>query len=425
MPNLFREEAVRELSDPRGLDAAIALVRPRSWIALAALGLLVLAALVWATFGRLDYRVDGLAVLLHEGSRIIAVTAPTDGRVVAVHVRKGQSVAKGDLLAELSLPALEVRISALDASIAALEDEIKLLATSLAQENAADEQELKKALAAHEQALAAARQKEAFLAGKLTKDEALLKKGFATREAVEATRQAWLEAREQMLALSARIAEVKARFAQTRTARAARLDDLKRALIRERGRKAVLVATQANDGRLLAEEDGLVVAVEEPPGRRVEAGQPILTLETKGGAFTAYAYFPLAVGKKVRAGNPVLVAPTTVERSIYGAIEGRVTAVALLPSDRSDLLARFGNEALVKEILAAGPPLAVKIRLEKAPDTPTGFAWTSSVGPAIRLTPGTMAAATVVVRRVRPISLLVPVLTRLAISEDGHAATAE
>jgi len=161
------------------------------------------------------------------------------------------------------------------------------------------------------------------------------------------------------------------------------------------------------------------------PGRRVEAGQPILTLETKGGALTAYAFFPLAVGKKVRRGNPVLVSPTTVERSIYGAIKGQVRAVALLPSDRSDLLARFGNDALVKEMLAAGPPLAVKVRLTKAPHTPTGFAWTSSAGPEIKLTPGTMAAATVVVRRVRPISLLVPVMAQLTDLEDAHAAPAE
>ncbi len=425
MPDLFRKEAVRELSDPRGLDTAITLVRPRSWVALAAFGVLGLAAVIWAVFGRLDYRVDGLAILLHEGSRIIPLTAPADGRVIAVHVRKGERVAKGDLLAELSLPALEAQVSALDASIAALEDEIKLLTTSLARENAADEKELKKALAAHEQALAAARQKETFLARKLADDEALLKKGFATKEAVEATRQAWLAARQDVLGLSAEIVRLRAQAAQARTNRAARLDDLKRTLLEEKGRRAVLMATKANQGRLVADEDGLVVAVEELPGRRVVAGQPILTIETKGGGLAAYAYFPLAVGKKVHAGDIALVAPTTVERTIYGAMRARVTAVDALPSDRSDLLARFGNEALVKQLMAAGAPLGVKLHLQPAPDNPSGFVWTSSEGPAVTLTPGTLASTTIVVRRIRPISLLIPVIEGLTNAEGAHAAPAE
>ena len=423
MPDLFREEAVRELGDPRGLDEAITLVRPRGWVALAAFGVLALAAVVWAVFGRLDYRVDGLAVLLHEGSRIIPVTAPADGRVIAVHVRKGQQVTKGALLAELSLPALEAQISALDASIAALEDEIRLLAASLAQENAADEKELEKALAAHEQALAAARQKETFLARKLADDEALLKKGFATKEAVEATRQEWLAARQDVLTLSAEIVRLRAQAAATRTDRAARLDDLKRTLLQEKGRRTVLVATKATNGRLLADEDGLVVAVEELPGRRVAAGQPILTIETKGGPLAAYAYFPLAAGKKLAQGNAALVAPTTVERSLYGAMKAHVTRVDALPSDRADLLARFGNEALVRQIMGAGAPLAARLALEPAPGTASGFAWTSSKGPAVTLSPGTLAAATVVVRRIRPISLLVPVIEELAPAEEAHATT--
>ena len=46
------------------------------------------------------------------------------------------------------------------------------------------------------------------------------------------------------------------------------------------------------------------------------------------------------------------------------------------------------------------------------PDTPTGYAWSSSSGPDATLQSGTVAAATVAVEQQRPLALVIPALRR-------------
>ncbi len=421
MPELFRRQALAELRDPRGLDAAVRLVGPRHWLAVAAFGILIAAAVLWAFFGRLDYRVDGLAVLLHKGSRVYALEAPAQGRVVALHVRKGDAVEKGALLAELSLPVLETRISTLEGEVAALEAELKTRRAETAREEADDARALAGALKAHETLLAAAREREAFLAKRLAAQEAAMKKGFASRDAVQATRQELLATRQQLLAIPAAIARLKSEHAARRAARRAALDEARRALMRSRGQLAALVARHAQGARVTAPDDGTVVAVDELAGRRVEAGEPIVTLETKGGRLTAYAFFPVASGKKVAPGMRAFIGPSNVEREIHGVIRARVTKVSVLPLDRADLLARLGNEELVKQILAAGAPIEAEIVLDPARDG-DGFAWTASRAPPAALTPGTLASSEVVVRREPPFALLLPVLGSLLHDADGDGS---
>ena len=51
-------------------------------------------------------------------------------------------------------------------------------------------------------------------------------------------------------------------------------------------------------------------------------------------------------------------------------------------------------------------------------ETPTGYRWTTSSGPASALTPGTTVSAAVTVERRRPITWLLPALRNL-VGLDG------
>ncbi len=418
MAIFFRKEAMEELRDPRGLDVAVRLVRARHWLIVAAFGVLVAAAVLWAFFGRLDYRVDGLAVLLHEGSRIYTLEAPADGRIIALHVRRGDTVEKGDLLAELSLPVLEAQIAALKEEIGALESELKERRTEIAREEADDARALDNALKTHESLRATLREREAFLSKHLAALQAASKKGFASRDAVETAREQLLAVRQQLLSVPVAIARLKSNYATRQTARETAVEDMRRTLVRLRGQFAALVARHDEGARITAPDDGMVVTVDELSGRRIGMGEPILTLETTGGRLTAYAFFPLASGKKVAEGMPAFIGPSNVEREIHGVIRARVVKVSILPLDRADLLARLGNEALVKQILATGAPIEAEILLD--PDgNGDGFAWTASRAPPELLTPGTLASSEVIVRRVPPVALLMPLLGSLFRGDDN------
>jgi HlyD family secretion protein len=106
----------------------------------------------------------------------------------------------------------------------------------------------------------------------------------------------------------------------------------------------------------------------------------------------------------------VRVAPSTVKREEYGAMLGRVAWVAEFPSTSRGMTRLLGNEALVTKLMEQGPPIQVNVALTPDPVTPTGYRWSSSKGPSLKISSGTLASGDVVVRQDRPISLVIPTL---------------
>jgi hypothetical protein len=97
---IFRKEALDRLSSPEQLDQLMQVTSPRGWIALAALGLLLLAGVLWGFFGTIPTTAEGEGLLLR-GRGVRQVTAPRAGKVLAVLVRPGQDVEKGQELVRL------------------------------------------------------------------------------------------------------------------------------------------------------------------------------------------------------------------------------------------------------------------------------------------------------------------------------------
>jgi HlyD family secretion protein len=57
-----------------------------------------------------------------------------------------------------------------------------------------------------------------------------------------------------------------------------------------------------------------------------------------------------------------------------------------------------------------GPLIQVDVDLIRDPSTPTGYRWSSSHGPNLKISSGTLAAGDIVVKSDRPISLVIPTL---------------
>jgi multidrug resistance efflux pump len=93
----FRRRALERVSSPEELDRLVKVALPRTWIALAGLGLLIVAATVWAVAARVPTTVDAQGYLLRQGGIRVA-GAPTAGIVVDVFRRSGDQVTAGDVL---------------------------------------------------------------------------------------------------------------------------------------------------------------------------------------------------------------------------------------------------------------------------------------------------------------------------------------
>src|SRR5437660_10760920 len=94
---IFRKEALDQLASPEQVDHLMQLTDPRGWITLAALGLLLLAAILWGIFGSIATTVAGQGALVRAGG-VKPVTASRAGVVSAVAVRGGQEVDEGQEL---------------------------------------------------------------------------------------------------------------------------------------------------------------------------------------------------------------------------------------------------------------------------------------------------------------------------------------
>jgi HlyD family secretion protein len=53
----------------------------------------------------------------------------------------------------------------------------------------------------------------------------------------------------------------------------------------------------------------------------------------------------------------------------------------------------------------------VRAPLRRA-DTPSGYLWSSAIGPSVSITSGTLCEAQIIVERQRPISLVIPLLRK-------------
>ena len=75
---IYRGEALQRLASPEQLDQLMPLTDPRGWLALAALGMVLAAVLVWACFGTVRVTVEAQGVLVRPGG-VRTVAAPREG----------------------------------------------------------------------------------------------------------------------------------------------------------------------------------------------------------------------------------------------------------------------------------------------------------------------------------------------------------
>ncbi len=91
---LFRKEAMKKASSPEQLDTLVHVTSVGGWIALAGVGVLVIAALAWGFFGRMETKVPGAGVLGRSPNangvpREAVLYVPAD---LGVQIRPGMAV---------------------------------------------------------------------------------------------------------------------------------------------------------------------------------------------------------------------------------------------------------------------------------------------------------------------------------------------
>jgi HlyD family secretion protein len=104
----------------------------------------------------------------------------------------------------------------------------------------------------------------------------------------------------------------------------------------------------------------------------------------------------------------VQVAVSTARREEFGFIIGRVRTVAEIPSTAEGMERVLKNKQLVQTMSKNAAPFEIEAELFADPATKSGYRWSSSHGPNLKINSGTLITAEIEVRDLPILSLVIP-----------------
>lgn len=405
---LFRKKALAKLASPEQLDTLMQVTEPRGWLALAGLGLVLLAAVVWSFVGHINIKVDGMGILLR-GESVQAVTADTDGRLTRITVRVGDHLERGDVVAEVDQPQLERRIAQQQEQLARMQAQDQ-------RRSAAEQTNLEQSLEALDKEQQSVRDSIAdylrqieALQEKVEIQQEMVDRGLITTSTLLATRNQLASARQAYSGAQVRLSQIDSERLTLRRNFQQQLESRSNAI------EELLTQISELESRIAAAQvvrspySGRVLELMADPGELLGPGMPLLTMESVDAPIEAVVYVSAFEGKMIEEGMAVRVSPTTVKAEEYGFMLGEVRSVSDFPVTPQGLRRVLRNENLVNALTGDGAPVEVVVRLIPDPDTPSGFAWSSSDGPPTEVFSGTLCSADVITERKRPIEYVLPI----------------
>jgi len=424
---IFRQKALERLSSPESLDQLMRIVPARDWLALAALGFLVVVASAWSVMGRLPTAVTGRGILIRPG-RLVDFQAIASGRLEAFDISPGAVVRKGDVIGRIDQSEIRRRLEDDRALFRELQLQDRAKA-SLQQEQTTlqgQQTELQRKFIVLQQTSLSKtlRDAEAFvptLKRRLDSLNELRKEGLlagVSAELVQAE-QAYLENDAKIADLRARLQELEGQSKQLDTQLAGQNREIletsttrKNQIQDVLSRIALSEVALGKNTNIVSEYSGRVAEVVARLGKVVAVGERIATIEVDAPADTlvSVGYFSIGDGKKIKPGMSVQVTPDTVERQRYGGIVGKVTTVSNLPVTREAVMLALGNASVVEGLLTGGPYIEVTAHLEKDPSGPSEYKWSSSAGPSAQMSAGLTGIVRATVDERAPITYILPFL---------------
>jgi HlyD family secretion protein len=428
-PQFFRQRALERLSSPEKLNLLMRVVSPLDWLAILAAALLCGGVIAWSFFGTVPTTVTARGVFLRP-RRVVSLQTQSAGLIRAMDLRPGQEIRKGDLLAVIDQAEISKRVAEKRRLVGELRRqqnetvdldrrEIELQIRQNQSEQAsieANSQSLKRSIQ-H------SREMVPLLEQRRVNFTRLLAEGLTAQSSADV-----VESQRAVLDNSQKIADATAKLADlaiNQTDLDRKLQTLRKTQLESemahRNEIDNLSAQIAGDdvqlsrsGLVLSEYDGRVLEVMSRLGQVLGTGDRLATLELASpetAKLQVVAYFPIKDGKRVQPGMRVQVTPDTVERQRYGGIVGHVVSVSGYPASREGAVAFTGNADLADAIMSKGDSyLEVLVDLDPDNRSYSGFRWTGSTGPHLKVSTGTTSSSRVTVESRSPISYLVPFL---------------
>jgi HlyD family secretion protein len=455
---IFRKVSLERLSSPEQLDQLFSVTTPRAWFVLIAIGCILATSLLWGIFGNLPIKVNGQGIIM-KSYGVYNITHTLGGQVSDIRGSVGDAVKRGEVVARVEQPELVTQINDLKATLAQLKKlevsdadpdqdqnpapelsdlydlirNIKEARSSLPYEEAnyksavsGRQYEIENAKISLAQARINEENRQDYVdkltrlyeMGAVTEIELtnatrdLKVAGLETRAAEEALAKLsagdWQDTiityREKLQQAQLNVKLLEEQFATTKAMKISETEKTIKKLQDDLNLKMEVVSRV----------DGRVLEVQARKGDIIQPGASLVSLERTGNTVTleVVLYVKAEEGKNIRPGMEAQISPSTVKKEEYGFMLGRVVSVSEYPATAQGMMMSLGSQELVSRLSGGSAPLEVRLDVVSDDSTVSGYKWSSSKGPPLKINSGTLCTGTVTVDEMRPISMVIPTVKK-------------
>ncbi|MBH8563493.1 NHLP bacteriocin system secretion protein [Nostoc sp. CENA67] len=468
---IFRKQSLERLSSPERIDQLMQVVSPKSWLPLVALGSLVGVAVIWSIYGRIPITVEGQGVLIYP-SKVLPLQSKSAGQILALNVKVGDVVKKGQVLAAIDQAELRkqlqqqraklIELQSLDEATSSLQGQrLEQERGSMQQQRLYLQQRIRELQALSPLLKTTSNvsigQQRQGLEQRLKESQALTpvlkqrmeirkqmhqQQGAISADEALTAEQEYLQNLEKISDLKAQLKELDYKKTEQEKANRENLSTISdlQAQLKELDSKAASVAQQdlenantrnkeiqevkreiaklelqlGDSSQIISQHSGRILELTVTSGQVVNAGTRLGTIEAEDSShkLVGVTYFPVGDGKKIQPGMTIQITPQTVKRQRFGGIVGTVSKVSQFPITKEAAASEVGNADIVESLVSQRQEglMQVFADLELDATTPSGYKWSSSTGPQTKISPGTTTIVRVKVEERAPITFVLPIL---------------
>lgn len=409
MSKVFRKTALDKLQSPDRLNEMVTIISSHSWLVLVGASIIIGFFVTWSIVGKLPTQITGNGILLMSGG-VMDVSAISQGQISEVLVKPGDAVFEGDILVKVKQPDLELKYLNSKEHVRLLKERYESIKNFNDKDLTQKRNLLKQDAENKKKRIEKNLERIEFVKNQIKSRTELLQQGLITNENLNQTKEMLFEIEQQNLLLSSELEQIELSIFEQEKQMEFELSKLNGQIIDEEAALTEIKSKLDINSDIRCPYTGRVVELKVNPGKIIGAGNVILSIERifTNEQLEAIIYVPSNQGKKIKPDMEVKISPSTIEVEKYGFIRGVVTQVSEYPASFEGMLNTLGNKELVATFFQGLPPLAVRVKLKKNLDTPSGFYWTSGNGPEAKVKSGTLCSAKIVVKNRRPISLIFP-----------------
>lgn len=397
-----------------GFDHHVARVGWRAWANLGGLGVVIGLVLVWSIFGDIPTRVSGACIIMHPQG-VSDVTADMAGRITALLVEPGATVAAGQEVAIVATPELAEKIQAARNRLADLDAVARTARAEAQRSRRLNDDSLEEQRGTLALRVESDRKRIAILEQQIEIDKRMRADGLITARAAAQTPLDLADARAGLEDTRRKLAEIDKRAADYARSAGGGLARIELQINEARRELAGLEAQDRSVTHLRSSVAGRVVEIKSGLDSAVRRDTPVLSIERfdAGGALEAVMYVSASDGKKISPRDAVEILPSHAHREEHGVMRASVSSTSPYPATPQGLLNTITNPELMRELAHGSATYAVRIALARNPapaaDAHNPYAWSAGAGSELQVSSGSLCQGEILVHHERPISLVLPI----------------